>query len=230
MSRGAGGDPAGLDPSRVAFHQLVAFAPGRIEQAAGLERSPLFRVRRFDRGLVAEWLQHTPESDPSLFPLGRVSVHGEQGVLLEALSDDRLRELHARAEETGLGYVSSDELRVFPVSDVLVHPERLLQPLDDAAGRTLTPRDVAVDFLRMGWAFLPHPDLGGRTPEAVLHTGRGRAALQQVIDRLPRALAQSLPGFPSFSTEDLRTLLLPAEAPPTTPAPKAHPAAQRSED
>ncbi|HMB71886.1 MAG TPA: hypothetical protein VKU85_21440 [bacterium] len=216
MTRPRPEDPTVLDPAGVAYHQLLAF-PARPELADALERSPLFGVRRHGNGATCEWLQFSAESDPSPFPLARIRSHRE-GVLLEAFSERRLSLLRRAAREAGAGEIAADQLRVFRVADALADPARLIQPLHDASGEPLTPREVAADYLRMAWAWIPRDELGNRPPASVVGTGRGRALLEPVLDTLGRALRSEIPTFPAMSSDELHEILLP-EARPRTPAP-----------
>lgn len=221
MKRAAPQDPTALDPAGVAYHQLVSSAPPPDHLAEALERSPLFRIERLEHGARAEWMQATPESDRCLFPLGRVCLHPE-GLLLEGFSEERLRRLRACMEEVVAGRMTTDQTRVFRVDAALARPERLHQPLHERGGETLTAREVAVTWLRMAWPFLPREELGGRTPQAALHTGRGRAAVERIVEHLPRELRRAMPAFPAFAVDALREILLPREGVAVDPAVK-HP-------
>ena len=95
---------------------------------------------------------------------------------------------------------------------------RLIQPLHDAGDEPLTAREVAADYLRMAWAWIPREDLGGRAPASVVGTGRGRALLEPLLDTLARALRSEIPTFPAMSSDELHEILLP-EARPEAPAP-----------
>jgi hypothetical protein len=216
MSQQLPGDPTVLDPDCVAYHQLLAFSP-RPELAAALERSALFAVRRDEDGASCEWVQFSAESDHSPLPLGRIRSYRD-GVLVEAFSERRLAQLRAAAREAGGGEIPADQLRVFRVADALSRPARLLQPLHDLAGEALTAREVAADYLRMAWAWIPRTELGGRTPAAVLRTGRGRALLEPLLDTLPRTLRREIPTFPAMSSDEVHEILLPEPAPdPSAP-------------
>jgi hypothetical protein len=216
MTRHRPADPTVLDPAGVAYHQLLAFAP-RPEVVDALERSPLFRVRRHDGGASCEWIQFSAESDPSPFPLARIRVFSA-GLLLEAFSERRLALLRRAVRDAGAGEIAADQLRVFRVADALADPARLLQPLHDASGEPLTAREVATDYLRMAWAWIPREDLGNRVPAAVAGTGRGGALLEVLLDTLARTLRSEIPTFPAMSSDELHEILLP-EARPEPPAP-----------
>jgi hypothetical protein len=217
MTQKLPGDPTALDPACVAYHQLLTFSP-RPEIAAALERSPLFAVRRHVGGATCEWIQFSAESDPSPLPLGRVRVTRE-GVLVEAFSERRLALLRRAVREAGAGEIPADQLRVFRVADALAEPSRLLQPLHDLAGEPLTVRELAADYLRMAWAWIPRADLDDRTPAALLGTGRGRARLEPLLDTLPRTLRSEIPTFPAMSSDELQDVLLPEASPePRAPA------------
>lgn len=211
------GDPTVLDPACVAYHQSLTFSP-RPELAAALERSPLFAVHRHGAGASCEWVLFSAESDASTLPLGRIRAY-RHGVLLEAFSERRLALLRGAVREAGGGDIPADQLRVFRVADALAQPSRLLQPLHDLEGEPLTARELAADYLRMAWAWIPREDLGGRTPAAVLRTGRGRALLEPLLDTLPRALRREIPSFPAMSSDEMQDILLPEAAPaPSAPA------------
>jgi len=209
-------DPTVLDPACIAYHQSLTFSP-RPELVDALERSPLFAVRRHHGGASCEWIQFSTESDPSPLPLARIRAHHD-GVLLEAFSERRLALLRAAAREAGGGEIPADQLRVFRVADALADPARLLQPLHELAGEPLTVREVAADYLRMGWAWTPREELGNRTPASVLGTGRGRALLERLLDTLPRALRSEIPTFPAMSSDELQEYLLPETQPAPSPA------------
>ena len=100
---------------------------------------------------------------------------------------------------------------------LLADPTRLLQPLHERAGRPLTAREVAGDYLRMAWAWIPRGELGGHTPASVLGTGRGRALLESLLDPLPRTLRAEIPSFPAMSPDELQEHLLPEPQPEATP-------------
>jgi hypothetical protein len=217
MSQQLPGDPTVLDPACVAYHQLLTFSP-RPELADALAGSALFAVRRGEGGASCEWVQFSVESDHSPLPLGRIRSYRD-GVLAEAFSERRLAMLRGAVREAGGGEIPADQLRVFRVADALERPAALLQPLHDLAGEPLTAREVAADYLRMAWAWVPHADLGGRTPAAVLRTGRGRALVEPLLDALPRELRREIPTFPAMSSDEVHGILLPEPAPdPTTPA------------
>lgn len=211
MTQQSPGDPTVLDPECLAFHQLLTFSPARPEIVDALDGSALFAVRRRRKSATCEWIQLSAESDPSRFPLGRLRVF-DDGVLLESFSERRLALLRSAAREAGAGEIAADQLRVFRIADALADPSRLLQPLHEIAGEPLTAREVAADYLRMGWAWVAREDLGFRTPAAVLGTGRGRALLEPVLDTLARTLHEEIPSFPAMSSDELRRILL-AEAP-----------------
>jgi hypothetical protein len=210
MSSPAPQDPTVLEPSHVSLHQLVTFAAAGADLVQALEESPLFHVERLERAARGEWMQLAPENDPSSFPFGRVCLY-PHGMLLEAFSGARIDLLRGRLEELGAGRITADEIRVFRIAHALVHPERLHQPLHELVGEELTRREVALSYLRMAWPFLPREDLGGRTPHAALRTGRGRAAVDRILDGLPRELRRDLEPFPAFSADTLRAILLPEE-------------------
>lgn len=205
-------DPTALDPECVAYHQLLTFSPARPEMADALDRSSLFTVRTAAEGVTCEWTQFSAESDPSPFPLGRLRLY-PGGVLLEAFSERRLALLRSAVRDAGAGEVAADQLRVFRVADALLHPSRLLQPLHELAGEPLTVREVAADYLRMAWAWIPCRELGSRTPAAVLRTGRGRTQLEPVLDSLVRTLRGEIPSFPAISSDELHDILLPEPTP-----------------
>jgi hypothetical protein len=219
MGRSAPPDPAVLDPAGVAFHQLVMFSPARPELADALERSPLFLTRRTGATVVAEWIQFCVESDPSPFPLARVCLWNE-GVLLESFSERRMDMLRGNLRDLGGGEISADQIRVFRVPDAIANPQGLFQPVHEESGDPLTAKEVAVAYARMAWPFFPHARLGGRTPHAAMKTGRGRAALEEILETLPRTLRDEIPSFPAFAVDDLHEALLPEEAFPHETAPE----------
>jgi hypothetical protein len=210
-------DPTVLQPAQVALHQLATFTPDAHGHIEALERSAHFHVRRVGRGAVAEWMRISAERDPSAFPLGRISVH-PAGLLLEAFSERRLDWLGSEAAEAGLGRVRADQVRVFPIAEALANPSHLAQPLHELAEEDLTAREVALSYLRMAWVFLARADLRGRTPESVVRGGRGREALEGIVEGLPRELRAEFPSFPAFSADELLAHLLPEEPVPG-PAP-----------
>lgn len=214
-------DPTVLQPAHVALHQLATFVPDHHGTIEALERSPFFRLRPVEHGAVAEWIRTSAERDPFWFPLGRISIH-PSGLLLETFSERRLDLMGSAAFESGLGRVRADQLRVFPVAEALANPRHLSQPLHDLTEEELTSREVAMLYLRMAWPFLPREDLRGRTPESVMHGGRGRAELERVIEALPRELRSEFPSFPVFSGDELLDLLVPEE-----PVPAPIPARRR---
>ena len=57
-----------LDPDRIALHQLLSLAPDPAGDADLLSRSPLFAVTLADSGVVADWIQASPEDDPVPYP------------------------------------------------------------------------------------------------------------------------------------------------------------------
>jgi len=210
-------DPIVLDPACVAYHQLLAFS-ARPELVDALDRSPLFTVRRRDQAASCEWIQFSAETDPSPFPLARIRALRD-GVLLEAFSERRLALLRSAVREAGAGEIPADQLRVFRIADALADPARLLQPLHDLAGEPLTAREVATDYLRMAWAWIPHENLDGRVPAAMIGTGRGRALLEPLLDTLARTLRSAIPTFPAMSSDELHEILLPEAA--SAPSPPA---------
>ena len=223
-------DPTVLEPAQVALHQVVSFAPDFDGRVDTLTRSSLFRVQRVHDGVVAEWVRYSLERDPSAFPLGRISVH-PRALLLETFSEARMNLLESVASESGIGRVRADQLRVFRVADAVANPRNLVQPLHEPADEDLTAREVAVAYLRMAWPFLVREDLGGRNPESVLRTGRGRAALEAIVEELPRELRAEMPSFPAFSVDELFELLLAEQpAPIETSVRRPRSAAPRRKD
>jgi hypothetical protein len=196
----------------MAWHQLHAFVSEPRTLAERLAESALFRGAPRRGFGVAEWVGLDEEHDPLPFPLGRVVTHAD-GVLLEAFSEDRLEALRRRARALGGGDVAADETRSFLLETVLADPGVLLQPQHDPTGRAMTVLEAARTWLRMGWAFLPRPDLGGRTPCAALARAEGRAALEDALAGLPAELA-SIRGFPRMSSRALRAILIPPAATP----------------
>jgi len=225
MTERAGLDPTVLEDD-LAFHQIVSFTLSPPPLADPLERSSLFRVRRFRHRTEAEWARWSAEHEPSPFPLGRVTTWSD-GVLLEAFSDKRIRELRHRVDLASSWKVSPDEKRIFQLHDMLEEPIPIFRPPRESAGGE-TARDAAALWLRMAWAFLPREDLGGRTPASALATGRGRARVAALLAGLPAELRAADPRFPAFSVDELRPILLP-EAPTPTEAPEEHPHSARSQ-
>jgi hypothetical protein len=213
-------DPTAIRPGDVELHQIVSLGASHPSLAEHFARSTLFAVRRGPHSTVAEWVRWTHEHERSPFPYGRVTVHGD-GVLLEAFSDGRIRALRDRVDSLSAWQVAADERRIFQLPDVL-----------DASivvfGEPHPARHAAALFLRMAWPFLPREDLAGRTPASVVGTGRGRASLEAILERLPRELKLGDPRFPAFSAEELLRLLLPEEPAPTNaPEEKPHSAERR---
>lgn len=206
----------------LSFHQVVSFSLSPPPLADHLERSPLFELHGFRHSALAEWVRWTPEHELSPFPFGRVTIFG-QGVLLEAFSERRMRALCDRVDALSAWQVSADERRIYQLPDVIEEPIVIFQPSPEAAGGPYTGRDAATLYLRLAWAFLPREDLAGRTPAAVVTTGRGRARLEAILDRLPAELRDTDRHFPDFSVADLRHILLPEEFAPTdAPEEKPH--------
>jgi hypothetical protein len=201
-------DPLSITREGLALHQSLTFAASPQAWRPALEASPLFTVEVVPGGLRAAWIAAAPEDEPLSFPLGQVSICSG-GLLLEAFSEERLRTLRCRLRGFGCGSVDVDQQRVMPIADALEKPERLLQPLQDYSGELLDRRSVARQFLTMAWTFLPHANLGGRAPYAAVHTGRGRTALEKMLETVTDEIRDWLPGFPSFDAEEVRSLLFP---------------------
>jgi hypothetical protein len=216
-------DPTVLDPSGLTFHQIVSFALDPPPLHDHFDRSPLFEIRRFENAAVAHWVRWTAEHEPSFFPYGRVTLY-RHGVLLESFGEGRMRALRDRVDLLSAWQVSCDQLRVFRLPDVLQDPDVLLQPIPEISG-VLTRRGSAEMYLRMAWPFFVREDLSRRTPAAWIVTGRGRTALQEVLEKLPEELRREHGSFPDFSHDELRHILLPEEpAPSDAPEEKPHPA------
>lgn len=210
----------------LSFHQVVTFSLSPPPLADHLERSPLFTIRRFPHSSLAEWVRWTPEHDASPFPFGRVTLF-DQGVLLEAFSERWMRALRGRVDALSAWKVSADERRIYQLPDVIEEPIVIFQPTREPVGRGYTGRDAATLYLRMAWAFRPREDLRGRTPAAVAATGRGRASLEAILERLREELRSTDHHFPDFSVDELRHILLPEEPAPTdAPEEKPHSADQ----
>ncbi len=223
MRRRAPGDALRLDPDVVAWHQSQSFVAEPGGFAERLEASPLFRgAFRRHRGR-AEWIRFDDESDALAFPLGLVTVH-DDGILLDAFSEERMAALCSRVRELGAGAFTPDETRVFPLGHALANPGALARPLEEKRGEVPDAHAVVEVWLRMAWPFLPRPDLGGRLPVSVMTAGRGREAVEQILPALAAELS-ARPGFPRFSEEVLRAILLgPAPGKPSRPAPARTPA------
>jgi hypothetical protein len=206
-------DPLRLDPEAVAILQSSTFTPDASTLVEPLERSPLFAVARIDRCARGEWIRYSSESDPSLFPLGRVVVH-PGGVLLEAFGEERMKALRSRVNDLNAVRVTPDEIRVVPIEEALNRPAVLMQPIHELDERELSGREVAETFLRMGWPFIAREDLGGRAPHVVIRTGRGRRAIAEILEKLPEELRDTYPALPDFDATELRGLLLPQEPRP----------------
>ena len=220
MTESAKVDPNAIRPGDVELHQVVSLGPSPPTLAEHLERSPLFAVRRGAGATVAEWVRWTQEHERSPFPYGCVTVHGD-GVLLEAFSDGRIRALRDRVDALSAWQVAADERRIFQV-------QNLLDASIVVFGDAHPSRYAAALFLRMAWPFLPREELAGRTPASVIGTGRGRASLEPILEKLPRELRLGDPRFPSYSAEELFSLLLPEEPAPTdAPEEKPHSAERR---
>jgi hypothetical protein len=204
-------DPLALKRGRIAYHQSYTFQVEHETLSQALGESPLFVVERVDGGTRAQWVRQFAEDDISPFPYGLVSL-GPRGALIEAFSDDRLRILRHRVNELGPWELTIDQVRVFAPADAVERPEALLQPLHEEAGLELQRREVAVRYLQLAWAFLPHERLAGRPPQLVVGTGRGRAALEEILDRIPGEIRETIPAFPHFDVDELREILLLAEA------------------
>jgi hypothetical protein len=228
MKRGSGMDPFVLDPEAIAFHQIATFSQGALSLTEALQRSPLFDLRLWDRAAEAEWIQYTADDERSLFPFGRVSVHS-QGILLETFNEERMEIFLDRVNNLGSWQVTPDQTRVLRVDDAMQRPSALLQPIPELEGRMLNRHDVAETYLRMAWPFLVREDLGHRAPHAVIQTGRGRAAVDRILAKLPQELRSGIPTFPTFEIEELRKILLPEEVPVRTEISeeKPHPADDR---
>jgi hypothetical protein len=202
-------DSHALQPDEIAFRQWVTTAPDATRLLSFLAESPLFdadgrgrRVRRF------AWHSLPGDEDRSPFPLGRIVVFGST-TILEALAEHRLDAMRRLLEEHGMADTTSDQTRTFPVATVLERPSMLLAPLEDDRGGGISFDDVAAQFLRMAWAFLPQAELSGRTACAAVRTGRGRAALDRLIEGLPPALGSWHPLLSRVPPRALRALLLP---------------------
>ncbi len=217
MRRRAPGDALRLEPDAVAWHQSQSFVAEPGTFAERLEASPLFRgAFRRGRGR-AEWIRLDDEADVLPFPLGLVTVH-DDGVLLEAFSEERMAALCARVQDLNAGTFTPDETRAFPVELALANPGALVRPLEEKRGEVTDARAVAEVWLRMAWPFLPHAELGGRLPVSVLATGRGRDAVERLLPALAAELS-ARPGFPRLSPEILRAVLLPgAQGEPFRPS------------
>ena len=209
-----------LERDGLVFHQLMTFAPGPVSVAEELERSPLFDVEPLDGGARAEWIRYTEEDERFFFPLGRIAVH-PQGLLLETYSELRMAELRRRVDGLGILRITADQFRLLNAGDAIRRPSGLLQPLEELEERELTRHDVARTYLRMAWPFFARADLSGRCPYQILGTGRGRASLEAVLEKLPVELERWDPRFPVFDPEELRELLMPSER--TIPAPSEEP-------
>jgi hypothetical protein len=205
----------------LSFHQVVTFSLSPPPLADHLERSLLFEVRRWQHTAQAEWVRWNAEHERSPFPFGRVTIFA-QGVLLEAFSERRMKILRDRVDALGAWQVSADERRIYQLPDVIEEPIVIFQPSREPAGRQYTGRDAAELYLRLAWVFLPREDLAGRTPAAVVTTGRGRASLEAILDRLPAELRATDRNFPDYSVEELRSILLLEELAPTD-APEERP-------
>ena len=201
-----------LDPDRIALHQLLSLAPDPAGDADLLSRSPLFAVTLADGGVVADWIQASPEDDPVPYPLGRVTV-GRFGVLLETFSEERMEGLIRCVRECGAAEVSRDQVRVLPVAEAVAFPEHVLQPLRDQQGDTLTKREIAAMYLTMAWPFRACEALGGRRPEAVLRTPGAAESLEPVLEGLARELRAEIPTFPAFAADEIHELLDRSAAP-----------------
>lgn len=213
----APGDALRLDPDAVAWHQSQSFVAEPGAFADRLQASPLFRGG-FRRGRGrAEWIRFDDESDALAFPLGLVTVH-DDGILLEAFSEERMAALGARVRELNAGAFTPDETRVFPVEHALANPGALARPLEERRGETPDAHAVVEVWLRLVWPFLPRPDLGGRLPVSVMAAERGRDAVEQLLPALAAELA-ARPGFPRFPEEVLRAVLLaPGPGEPSRPS------------
>jgi hypothetical protein len=221
-------DPLTLDPDGIAFHQLVTFSQEPISLGDALQRSPLFSVEIRKRSARGEWIRYSTEHEASFFPFGRISVH-PHGVLLEAFTEERMEDLRRRVNDLGVWKITADQRRVFRADDAIAHPAGLLQPIHELEGRFLARREVAETFLRLAWPFFPREDLDRRAPHAVIGTGRGRAALDEILPKLPSEFRSRFPSLPEFEIDELRAILLPAEAPKVEEVPeeKPHPADDR---
>ena len=205
-------DPLRLDPDGLAFHQASTFAAAPLTLTEALERSPLFEVEYMDRAARAEWVRHGPESDPTTFPLGIITLHAS-GVLLEAFGDQRMQELHHRVDGLQSFRILADELRILPVSEMIARPRSILAPIATAADRELDSHDTARLYLRMAWPFLARPDLDGRAPHMVARTGRGRREIDSILPYLADQLLVEFPHFPRFEESELREILVPEPEP-----------------
>ena len=183
-------DPTVLNPLNLEFHQVTSFSLSPPPLADHLERSPLFRTVRYPRSTQAEWVRWTAEHDVSPFPFGRVTVF-KDGVLCEAFGEGRMRNLRDRVDALSAWRVSPDERRIYRLHDVVEEPIVIFQPsYAPNGGERYDGRDASELFLRMAWPFFPREDLGGRTPAAVIATGRGRRTLETLLPKLPGELGK----------------------------------------
>lgn len=208
-------DPLALDAATLSVHQIATFvvAPHSLVEALGA--SPLFTLVE-DSGVArAEWMGFSVDESLA-FPLGRITVH-PQGILLDAFSEERVRELTRRVDSLGSWRVTPDETRAIRFEDAVAEPERLMHPLAESEGRNPSARDLGAWYLRAAWPFLPCDGLRGRTPQIAAQTGRGRDAVIKLLADLGLDLREVIPGFPLFDFEEIRDLLFPEP----TPAPHA---------
>jgi hypothetical protein len=220
-------DPWALNPDTLSFHQLATFLQDSLSLVDRLEETPFFRVERLARGARVDWLGLLPEEDPLDFPLVRISIH-PRGTLLEAFSEDRLNWCRRRIDELGSWRITSDQLRILRVPDAIARPGALLQPIHDLGPDALESREVAEIYLRMAWPFLPREELQGRSPYVAIRTGRGRAAIEEILPQVISEIRRDIPVFPAFELEEIRALLLPPAARvPAEPEEKPHPARDR---
>jgi len=208
-----------LDPDRLTYHQHVTFSADSFAVAMG--RSGDFRVSARGDATVAEWTRRDPEDDPSPFAYGRVTMAGSL-VAVESFSEEWLESLVRTLDALASGALARDETRAIAFPELLANPRSILRPEGEPRGLAGARADVAARFLRLAWPFLPGEELGGRTPEAAITTGRGREAVAGLLPSLPERLRTRWPEFPDLDPEELNDILFPA-APPA-PKPGAAPA------
>jgi hypothetical protein len=207
-----------LRADEIAFHQWVTTAADAALHARQLEMSASF-VPDGDAapGQRFEWRSPSSEHETSSFPLARVTLAAPV-ILFETCAERRLDELRRVLVELGFPNTSADQTRAIPIADALDRPAVLTQPLGAAGEPPHSFEGVAALFVRMGWAFLPHEGLSGRTPDVAVRTPRGATALERVIQGLPAELQSWHPGLSGLSRRKLHDLLLPAPADPRATA------------
>jgi hypothetical protein len=199
----SGPSASGLDPRSLSFHQVVSFSSDPALPAE-LARSTAFRA--VEGVPAAEWIGEDPGS--GLFARGRVAWSGET-IVLEAFSEEWLRELEEQLGELGRGRIARDETRSFRWEDLLARPGAPFRPGEEPRNESRARHELAALFLRLAWPFLPESGLGGRLPARVAVTGPGRAEVESLLPGLTDGLRERWPAFPELEADELAEILFP---------------------